>query len=205
MLEDLETLKLYKKYLNTIQPVIDGYFSEQKEYIKCHKGCSKCCEYGAYPFYKIEFDYIMTGFFNLERTIQADVIKRIKMLQKEYKNAKDKENFMYRCPFLTQDNNCSIYEQRGLICRTFGLIIRNIENKVTLPFCFRNGLNYADVYDPETKKIDYENVKEKGYKTLPKVYKASLGILTNPEIFGGEGFDFGEVKPLIEWLTEISQ
>lgn len=200
MLENLENLRLYKRYLNTVQSLLDKYFEEQKEYLCCKKGCSLCCETGRYPYSQVEFDYLMSGFFSLERSVQIEIAQNIKLLKNEYEKSEDKEHFMYRCPFLNSEGLCSVYEFRGIICRTFGLIHRNINNAVTLPFCYENGLNYSTVYNPETKKIDYDKVKELNYQNVPRDYKISLGYLLNKDIFVNESFEFGELKSIIEWL-----
>ena len=195
-----DDIKIYQQYLNTITEVLDGYFEDQKEYICCKKGCSYCCEEGEYPYSKLEFTYLLMGFFSLPMDEQRQVILRIKKLKQYYNNRNKDEKFSHRCPFLGEDNVCMVYNYRGLICRTFGLITQYESGKYSLPFCYSLGLNYSKIYDPNTKKIDYDLVKKYGYKKMPYAHKTNLKTLMSPKMFVGEPLQFGEIKPLIEWL-----
>ena len=201
MAVDFEKIDLYKRYLNTVQPIIDKYFEEQKEYIKCSKGCSHCCEHGAYPYTEVEFTYLILGLLKLEPVIREEALQRIRDLKEEYSKTEDKKNFMHRCPFLGNDGCCLLYDFRGIICRTFGLIHKDHQNgHVTMSFCHELGLNYAEVYNKETKKLDYDKVKELGYKNIPQAYLLGLKNLMSEELLEGTSLEFGEIKPLIEWL-----
>lgn len=197
---DFEGLKLYKQYLNTIQSYLDECFEDQKEYICCHKGCAHCCEKGAYPYSQIEFDYLMIGFFKMDLKEQQNVIRRIQNLKAEYSEIKDKEHFMYRCPFLNEQNLCTVYEYRGLICRIFGLLKPNKDGEIIMPFCQSLGLNYSKVYNREKKILDPELVEQLGYKKTPKAYQLSFKNLMSDDLFNDVKIEFGEIKNLIEWL-----
>lgn len=197
---DFEKLKLYKQYLNTIQDYLDKYFEDQKEYICCKKGCAYCCEKGTYPYSQIEFDYLMMGFLNLNKDSQLAIISRIEVLKNEYEKSENKEKFMHRCPFLDEDNSCLVYDYRGLICRTFGLLKPNKDGEIIMPFCRTLGLNYSNVYNPDKKILDDELVKKGGYKKSPKAYQLSFKTLMSKDLFEDVVIDFGEIKSLIEWL-----
>lgn len=197
---DFERLKYFKQYLNTINSVLKGYFEEQKEYICCKKGCAHCCEKGQYPFSEVEFDYIMLGFFKLSKEEQIKVLERVKKIKEDYEKAEDKKGFMYRCPFLNDEKECSIYDFRGIICRTFGLLTVGSNDKLKVPFCQTLGLNFSKVIDREHKKIDEELVKKYNYKVPPKAYCIDLKNMTDPTIFAGQSFEFGEIKKLIDWF-----
>ena len=188
-----DNLILYKRYLNTITELLDSYFENQKEYIHCKKGCSYCCEKGVFPFSKVEFEYLLLGLFQLEQSEREKILSRIKKIKEEAKDVTDFRHFMYRCPFLSEENVCTVYDYRGIICRTFGLM--KVEgNKVVLPFCHKLGLNYSEVYDSERNMI----TEKKGATVLPKAYKVNLKEIKNPEMFDILP-DFGETKSLIEW------
>ncbi len=197
---DFEELKLYKQYLNTIQCFLDKYFENQKEYICCQKGCAHCCEKGTYPYSQIEFDYLMIGFFKMDLKEQQGVLKRIQELKKEYESAENKEKFMHRCPFLNEENVCTVYDYRGLICRTFGLLKPNKDGEIIMPFCQSLGLNYSKVYNKEKKMLDEELIKKHGYKNTPKAYDLSFKTLMSEDLFQDVKIEFGEIKSLIEWL-----
>jgi hypothetical protein len=79
-----EELDKFKRYIKTIQYYLDQYFEDQKEYICCHRGCSHCCEKGSYPYSKMEFEYLLIGFFKLDLKEQQGVIKRIQALKEDY-------------------------------------------------------------------------------------------------------------------------
>lgn len=196
----LEDFIKYKKYLNTVQEVLDGYFEEQKEYLCCQKGCGHCCEKGSYPYSELEFKFMLLGFYRLEMEEQQNIMKRMIALKEESSDIEDKKEFMYRCPFLRDDKTCSVYDYRGLICRTFGLITEKENGKYILPFCHSLGLNYSKVYDPEGKRIDYDAVKALGYKIYPKARKTNIKTLMSEKMFECEPIQFGEIKSMIEWF-----
>ena len=196
---NIEKLRLYKSYLNTLQNTLDKYFENQKEYICCKKGCSLCCEKGIYPYSEIEYAYLVLGFFQLDKEKQVEILERIKSLKDEYLKSDKNEKFIHRCPFLDESGSCQVYEYRGIICRTFGLLQMNKDGKITRPFCGDKGLNYSKVFD-EDDMLDLEAVKNLGYKHYPQAFEITLGRLTDKRIFTDEILDFGEEKPLIEWL-----
>lgn len=197
---DYERLILYKQYLNTIQAYLDEYFDSQKEYICCKKGCAFCCEKGTYPYSEIEFNYLKLGFLKLNLEEQQAIMKRVMVLKEEYKNTSDKKHFMHRCPFLNEENSCSLYDYRGLICRTFGLLKPSEKGEIIIPFCQSLGLNYSKVYNKEKKIIDEELVLKEGYKNRPKAYDLSFKTLMDKNLFKDVEIDFGEIKSIIEWL-----
>ena len=114
--------------------------------------------------------------------------------------AENKEKFMYRCPFLNDEKVCTVYDYRGLICRTFGLLKPNKDGKINMPFCQSLGLNYSKVYNKEKKMIDENLVKDLGYKNTPKAYQIDLKTLMSKDLFEDVVLDFGEVKSLVDWL-----
>ena len=200
MLDNIEELRDYKRYLNSLQVILDKFFEDQKEYICCKKGCSYCCETGAYPFSKIEFDYLTMGFFQLAPDVRDEVINRMIDLKEEYNKLPEGQKFLHRCPFLGNDGVCTVYEYRGIICRTFGLLHSTGDHSLDMPFCQEKGLNYSKIYDEKTGKFSEELIKKHGYKNYPKKFPISLRDITNKDIFGDISIDFGEIKPLIKWL-----
>lgn len=195
-----EDFIVYKQYLNTIDNILKKYFEEQKEYIFCKKGCGHCCETGQYPFSELEFQYMLLGFFKISKDEQTKVIYRIRSIKEEYQKCEDKNEYRHRCPFLDENKLCTIYEYRGLICRTFGLLTITPQDKCVIPFCHELGLNYSNVYNVENHSIDIEKIKEQGYKHLPNARKTNIKTLMSPEMFSGEPLNFGEIKPLADWL-----
>ena len=103
-------------------------------------------------------------------------------------------------PVLNENKECSIYDFRGIICRTFGLLTVGTDEKLKVPFCQSLGLNFSKVIDREHKKIDEDLVKKYNYKVQPKAYCIDLKMMTNPEIFADKSFEFGVIKQLIDWF-----
>ena len=183
----------YKEYLEFLDKKLSKMFEAQKPFIKCKEGCAYCCKEGEYPLSELEYVYMMLTYNELDDELRDKVTENIITLLK-----KSREK-MYECPFLV-DNRCSIYKARGVICRTFGLLTVGSNDKLKVPFCQSLGLNFSKVIDREHKKIDEELVKKYNYKNSPKTYCIDLKTLTDPDIFAGQSFEFGEIKKLIDWF-----
>ncbi|MBQ8458583.1 YkgJ family cysteine cluster protein [bacterium] len=191
-------LQNYEKYLTMLNEKLERFFAKQEPYIFCKKGCSKCCKNAQYPFSKIEFDYIMEGFGKADKYTQDKILKNIKEIK--YAQFKTKEKpFTYKCPFLIE-NECKVYEYRGIICRTFGLINIDKEGGTDIPFCALEGLNYSNVYDKEKHMISSEMYKKLNILQEPLAYNVQYEFLTDEDFGKGFGFQFGEIKPLIDWF-----
>lgn len=200
--EQLEGYRIYLKLIH--ERMLDKFFKEQAPYLCCKKGCSHCCKKGQYPMSEIEVKFIILKMASLDKKNQEEILYNIQSVIKEKQTSKvSVENFFYQCPFLI-NNNCSIYENRALICRTHGLMFFIDDNsgneKYKIPYCVNLGLNYAKVYDKETKTITEELVKKSGLDVKPQAYNISLKTITKKEITSELGFEFGEYKPLIEWF-----
>lgn len=211
MIDDFsnEQFAHYKAYLNLIEErMLNKYFEEQKPYICCKAGCSHCCEKGQYPVTKIELAYLLLGFGQLSNDAKSEILAKIQKLKQdkvkfESENPNSEEGFMYECPFL-EDHKCSVYEYRAIICRTHGLMFfiegKNGESKNKIPYCVHLGLNYSNIYDEKTDMLSEEKMKALGIKQKPLAYNLSQKILFDYEITKNLGFDFGEVKAMIDWF-----
>ena len=205
-----DTLASYKAYIELVQArMIDKYFEEQKPYICCKAGCSYCCENGQYPVSEVELAYLMLGYKLLPFETQLKIRENFEKLKSRYEffkqnhgGTKDHPIFMHRCPFLI-DNKCSVYDFRAIICRTHGLLFFVEENGVQknkIPYCVHYGLNYSNIYDPETGTLSDVKMAELGIKQEPLAYNLSLKSLFRKEITDNFDFEFGEVKALIDWF-----
>lgn len=194
----------YFQFIRVIMERINAHFEAQKEYIHCKEGCALCCKNGEYPCSELEFEFIKLGFVTLPAETQQIIIDKIIKLKEEKSKLKEGEKFIYECPFL-MDDRCSIYRNRMIICRTFGLSYYDQDdetkkNTLKVPFCMNNGLNYSEVYDKEKNTFSSDMFKQTGYKTEPVAY--NLGVQFLIEKFGKDimDLDFGEIKALIDWL-----
>lgn len=177
-------LDRYNQFLKILDKRLDKYFEEQCEYIKCKPGCSSCCEIGEYPFSRLEVEYLMSGFVNLPFETKHNIKEEIKKLKKE--NPK-----MHKCPFLI-DKKCSVYQYRGIVCRTHGLAwYDEQEERIRLPYCVNKGLNYAKVFDRETGEVFLQN---------PITERLRIDTILNSEEARGFNLECGEIRPLLKWF-----
>ncbi len=191
-------LENYLKYLAMLNEKLSRFFISQKPYIFCKPGCSKCCENAQYPYTQIEFELLKIGFNSLPFDKKEIISKNIeKTLELKKQNKENK--FTYVCPFLI-DNMCSIYPFRGIICRTFGLMNVDKDSGSDIPFCAYDGLNYSNVFDKEKRIISKDMYKKLNVQEEPCAYHIRYEELIDPAFAKGYGFEFGEVKPLINWF-----
>ena len=188
-------MEKYLAYLSYLNNKLEKDFASQKPYIFCKKGCAKCCKNSRYFFSNIEFEYLKYGFEKLDSATKSQIKLNIENLKKEYKN----NSKSYACPFLINDE-CSVYEYRGIVCRTFGLSQLGPNSELKVPFCAYNGLNYSNVIDLETGKVSAEKFKRLNTDLEPLAFNIAYLNLVDEDIAKAFGFEFGEIKSLVEWL-----
>ena len=150
-------LENYITYLKFIDEKLTRFFNSQKPYIYCKKGCSKCCKNAQFPYSQIEMQYLLTGIINLDDYQQEIISQNVQKIL-EQKSQFEGEKFKYDCPLLI-NNECSVYEYRGIVCRTFGLMCVGKDGKIQVPFCCYDGFNYSNVVDDSEKKFLRKNLK----------------------------------------------
>lgn len=183
--------KNYSEFIKEFDTVLKLLFTSQKKYIKCKKGCANCCSKGEYPYSQMEFAYLTQGFINLPEDKKIIIQNNIKNLIEEKQKNKN-IRFEHKCPFLIE-NECSVYEFRGIICRTFGVCYYDDkEGYVRLPDCVFDGLNYSEYFDKETNILKITDVPMVNLRIdrvleseLAKKYKISCG----------------EIRPLLDWIV----
>ena len=192
--------RLCEKYLNVIDSELANEFDTQKPFIKCKRGCSLCCESGDYPLSRLEMEYLMAGLPELDIQIQKKIRLSINALL--VKKQKTDEQFIHRCPFLSDEKYCYLYERRGLVCRTFGLAsFENYNGKtcIKLPECAKAGLNYSDAFDG--KDVEIEKFKNYGIDA-PVKHSLSLYYYEKNLPSDFSGLEFGEIRPLLDWFIQ---
>jgi len=204
-------LKKYISYLEFLNKRLAGYFEDQKDFLKCKAGCDICCTNSYYPTSALEYEYVRTGFnktFSEEEKekINQTAISIIKDRRQFAKTNPDLDvwAYSYKCPFL-KNGKCGVYEYRPLLCRTHGLIYKDVDkpDKNNAPYCMRIGLNYANVYDSETKQFSDEKAESLGIKTIPNTYDLSYSVLLREakNITENPDLDFGDVRMIVEWIV----
>jgi len=196
---------MFKNYLDFLEYLmgrLNKYFEEQAPYIACKAGCSKCCSNGDYPFSEMELSLLKVGFNQLDNETKQKIFDNIESIKQE-RALSVKQPFTYKCPFLI-DNMCSVYEFRGIICRTFGLIYLKEGENMKIPFCAYEGLNYSNVLDKENNVLLEEKMKELGIEVEPKAYNIHYSFLTSDRLSSAFEFDFGKKGSLIDLLMNDS-
>lgn len=188
----------YEKYLKFVQEKLNKFFEAQSPYISCKKGCAFCCQNAQFPYSEMEFNYLVYGSLLLDKDVQAKVEANIEQILKNKKEFKG-DVFKYDCPFLI-DNSCSVYNNRGLVCRAFGLVELGKNNKVKIPFCHELGLNYANVVDEEQQIISEEKYLALKEPKEPLSYNVGYDFMTSEKIEKTFDIQFGDKKPLIDWF-----
>lgn len=201
-MSDNSALEKYIEYTDVLKQKLDVYFNDQKEFLKCKAGCDICCKASYYPVSQLEYEYVRRGLNEIfseeerEKINQAaiNILKNRKIFAQTNPNLLE---FSYECPLLV-NKACGIYKYRALLCRSHGLIYKDLDkpNKDNAPYCMTLGLNYSDIYDEETRQFSTEKSKELGIKATPQVYDLSYSSLMKD---AGD-LDFGDVRMLFEWI-----
>ncbi len=195
-------IEKYINYLQKLDSYIEKCFLAQKPYIFCKEGCSICCETGLYPISSLEFEYMLIGYRSLSAELKAQVQKNIKN-EKIRQSSIDNEKNFYQCPFLI-NKSCCIYQHRGLICRSYGLLIFNdkpdAKSQFLSPCCCSMGLNYSMVYDEKNKKISYSKMEKMAANVEPLAYNLSYTSLKSNNL--SADINFGDCKALIDWFDD---
>ena len=193
-------LENYLVYLQLIDEKLNKFFTKQKPFIYCKKGCGLCCKNAQFPYSQIELEYLMIGVRKLDEEKKSIISQNINKL-KQQKAEHPGKDFKYDCPFLI-NNECSVYNYRGIICRSFGLLNISAKGKIRVPFCCFQGLNYSNVMDDCGTKISEEKYRKLNVEEEPLAFNTSYEFLTDPDFATGFHFDFNEKKPLINWFIE---
>jgi Fe-S-cluster containining protein len=126
----------YKRVLQHADEFFDAVMRSQPQNLQCGRGCSLCC-YGLFEIGSADVVLIAEGLAKLHAARRAMVIRRAVEIvaTSRHPNLRDcspieKEEFFDRtastpCPNLNDSGECMIYDDRPLVCRTFGLPLRN--------------------------------------------------------------------------------
>ncbi len=128
--------KPYKSILARADQWFASVMALQPENLQCGRGCSLCC-YGLFEIGSCDVPLIAEGLAALHPMSRSRIIRRALAIVEASGHpnlreclAEEKEEFFDRtestpCPNLDDSGACMIYESRPLVCRTFGLPLRD--------------------------------------------------------------------------------
>lgn len=133
-----ELFAAYEKLAARADRAFDEVREKHAECVKCAEGCSDCC-HAVFGLFPIEALYINHHFGTLdginkeEACALADAAERdLVRMQKQLEQCGDDRAAMnqvmaqarIRCPLLTGENKCLVYQHRPVTCRVYGIPTR---------------------------------------------------------------------------------
>jgi Fe-S-cluster containining protein len=121
----------YRKILERADAHFGSVMKSQPQNLQCGAGCSLCC-YGLFEIGSGDVPVIAEGLEKMHPARRKMVIKRaleIEQINLRECSPEEKEAYFDRtqstpCPNLDEKGLCMMYEHRPLVCRTFGLPLR---------------------------------------------------------------------------------
>ena len=132
---------MYRRILDRADEFFAGVTATQPQNLQCGRGCSLCC-YGLFEIGSADVPVIAEGLAALHPMRRRMIIRRAQEIieKSAHPNLREcspeeKEAFFDRtaavaCPNLDDAGLCMIYDSRPLVCRTFGLPLRNGEKYI---------------------------------------------------------------------------
>ena len=157
----------YKQILLDADAFFDRVTREQPQHLQCGKGCSLCC-YGLFEIGSGDVPVLAEGLARLHPAQRSKIVRRAQDIldSSNHPNLREcgpeeKEAFFERtssvaCPALSESGECQIYEARPLVCRTFGLPLREGERYVG-DIC---ELNFTSASDQEKMAAAWDLMSE---------------------------------------------
>ncbi len=131
----------YKRVLQRADRFFATVIEAQPHNLQCGRGCSLCC-HGLFEIGSGDVPVIAEGLASLHPMRRKKIIRRAIEIVAESRHPNlreckpvEKEEFFERtasvaCPNLNESGECMIYEHRPLVCRTFGLPLREAERYI---------------------------------------------------------------------------
>ena len=126
----------YTRILDRADDFFRSIAESQPQNLQCGRGCSLCC-YGLFEIGSGDVPLIAEGLEKLHPSRRKMIVRRAQEIVESSNHpdlrncsADEKEAFFERtastpCPNLNERGECLMYEHRPLVCRTFGLPLRN--------------------------------------------------------------------------------
>ncbi|HVS30438.1 MAG TPA: YkgJ family cysteine cluster protein [Thermoanaerobaculia bacterium] len=131
----------YKEILSRADDFFGSVMRSQPQNLQCGRGCSLCC-YGLFEIGSGDVPVIAEGLARLHPARRRKIIRAAMnvIASSAHPNLREcspaeKEEFFDRtasvpCPSLSASGECQIYESRPLVCRTFGLPVKDGEEYI---------------------------------------------------------------------------
>jgi Fe-S-cluster containining protein len=131
----------YTRILDRADDFFHSVAESQPQNLQCGRGCSLCC-YGLFEIGSGDVPLIAEGLAKLHPSRRKMIIRRSQEILESSNHpdlrdcsAEEKEAFFERtastpCPNLNERGECLMYEHRPLVCRTFGLPLRNADEYI---------------------------------------------------------------------------
>jgi len=154
---------MYKKILGRADEFFASVTQTQPQNLQCGRGCSLCC-YGLFEIGSGDVPVIAEGLEKLHPMRRKKIVKRAVEIvaSSRHPNLREcspieKEAFFDRtastpCPNLNDAGECMIYEHRPLVCRTFGLPLREGDRYIG-DVC---ELNFTSATEAEKKAASWD-------------------------------------------------
>jgi Fe-S-cluster containining protein len=126
----------YKRILDRADQFFRSVATEQPQHLQCGRGCTFCC-YGLFEIAAADVAVIADGLSRLHPSRRAMIIRKARHILETTNHPnlrectpEEKEAFFDRtaatpCPILSDAGECLGYDSRPLVCRTFGLPVRD--------------------------------------------------------------------------------
>ncbi|MGH9424135.1 MAG: YkgJ family cysteine cluster protein, partial [Thermoanaerobaculia bacterium] len=153
----------YSRILDRADEFFRSVSAAQPQNLQCGKGCSLCC-YGLFEIGSGDVPLIAEGLGRLHPMRRKMIVRRAREIveSSEHPDLRDctpteKESFFDRtsstpCPNLNDRGECLMYEHRPLVCRTFGLPLRDADNYIG-DIC---ELNFRESSQPEREAAAWD-------------------------------------------------
>ncbi|HEV7488945.1 MAG TPA: YkgJ family cysteine cluster protein [Thermoanaerobaculia bacterium] len=131
----------YTRILDRADDFFRSVVESQPQNLQCGRGCSLCC-YGLFEIGSGDVPLIAEGLEKLHPSRRKMVIRRSQEIiaASNHPDLRDcapeeKDAFFERtastpCPNLNERGECLMYDNRPLVCRTFGLPLRNADEYI---------------------------------------------------------------------------
>ena len=131
----------YRRILKQADSFFRQVAQTQPQALQCGKGCSLCC-YGLFEIGAADIPIIAEGLAKMHPARRKAVVARAREIYETSEQSAlrecspiEKEKFFDRtastpCPNLSEAGECLMYEHRPLVCRTFGIPLRNSEGYI---------------------------------------------------------------------------